>query len=136
MHAFNFAVPGIPVVYGDEYGLHGGGDPDNRKMMRFDGYTDLEQALVQDVQNWQSSEEANGAALRCHEDRSNGRGRAIIRRSYFDQEVLILINPTEEPFEYTMEDERLSLFGSQTDKAGDQTTVRLAPLDFDYLINP
>ena len=28
LHAFNFGVPGIPVVYyGDEYGLHGGGDP-------------------------------------------------------------------------------------------------------------
>ena len=63
-------------------------------------------------------------------------GVLIIRRSYFDQEVLILINPTEEPFEYTLEDERLSLFGSKMDRTGDQTTIRLAPLDFDYLINP
>jgi glycosidase len=37
MHAFNIAVPGIPILYyGDEIALHGGNDPDNRKMMPFD----------------------------------------------------------------------------------------------------
>lgn len=138
LHAFNFAVPGIPVVYyGDEYGLHGGGDPDNRKMMRFDGYTDLEQALVQDVQKLAELRGGKMALLYgATQIEATEEGVLIIRRSYFDQEVLILINPTEEPFEYTLEDERLSLFGSQMDKAGNQTTVRLAPLDFDYLINP
>lgn len=30
-------VPGIPIVYyGDEFGMTGAGDPDNRRMMRFD----------------------------------------------------------------------------------------------------
>lgn len=36
LHAFNFAIPGIPVIYyGDELGFPGGNDPDNRDMMRF-----------------------------------------------------------------------------------------------------
>ena len=31
------AVPGVPLVYyGDEFGMPGAGDPDNRRMMRFD----------------------------------------------------------------------------------------------------
>lgn len=35
-----FALPGIPLVYyGDEIGLPGAGDPDNRRMLYFDGYT-------------------------------------------------------------------------------------------------
>ncbi len=35
--AFNLTVPGIPVIYyGDEIGMTGGNDPDNRRMMRFD----------------------------------------------------------------------------------------------------
>ena len=35
--AFNMTVPGIPIIYyGDEIGMPGGGDPDNRRMMRFD----------------------------------------------------------------------------------------------------
>ncbi|MFQ6608017.1 MAG: alpha-amylase family glycosyl hydrolase [Fidelibacterota bacterium] len=34
--AFNLALPGIPVIYyGDEVGLMGAGDPDNRRPMRF-----------------------------------------------------------------------------------------------------
>ncbi|MCR4665659.1 MAG: hypothetical protein K5660_09895 [Paludibacteraceae bacterium] len=33
----NLTLPGVPCIYqGDEYGEVGGGDPDNRKMMRFD----------------------------------------------------------------------------------------------------
>lgn len=43
LEAINFCIPGIPCLYqGDEYGEPGGNDPDNRRMMRFDGYTDLE----------------------------------------------------------------------------------------------
>ena len=34
--AFTLTQPGIPLIYyGDEIGLYGGGDPDNRRMMRF-----------------------------------------------------------------------------------------------------
>ncbi|RLD62102.1 MAG: alpha-amlyase [Bacteroidetes bacterium] len=34
--AFNMTIPGVPVIYyGDEIGMPGGNDPDNRRMMRF-----------------------------------------------------------------------------------------------------
>ncbi len=37
MLAYNFAIPGIPVIYyGDEIGMPGANDPDSRRMMRFD----------------------------------------------------------------------------------------------------
>lgn len=36
LNAFNLTIPGIPVIYqGDEYGIPGGNDPDNRRMMQF-----------------------------------------------------------------------------------------------------
>ncbi|HHL51761.1 MAG TPA: alpha-amlyase, partial [Flammeovirgaceae bacterium] len=36
--AFNLTIPGIPVIYyGDEIGMTGANDPDNRRMMRFTG---------------------------------------------------------------------------------------------------
>ncbi len=35
--AFNLTVPGVPVIYqGDEFGMPGASDPDNRRMMEFD----------------------------------------------------------------------------------------------------
>ena len=37
-------IPGIPVIYyGDEIGMPGAGDPDNRRMMRFENLSELEQ---------------------------------------------------------------------------------------------
>ena len=37
-------VPGVPCVYqGDEYGIPGANDPDNRYMMEFDGYNEFQQ---------------------------------------------------------------------------------------------
>jgi glycosidase len=36
MMAFNLTVPGVPVIYyGDEIGMPGANDPDNRRMMQF-----------------------------------------------------------------------------------------------------
>jgi glycosidase len=35
-----YTIPGVPMMYyGDEVGMPGAGDPDNRRMMQWDGYT-------------------------------------------------------------------------------------------------
>ena len=47
INALNMTIPGVPCIYqGDEYGEPGGNDPDNRRMMRFDGYNEDEQAQL------------------------------------------------------------------------------------------
>jgi glycosidase len=47
INAINMTIPGVPCIYqGDEYGEPGGNDPDNRRMMRFDGYNDDEQTQL------------------------------------------------------------------------------------------
>jgi cyclomaltodextrinase / maltogenic alpha-amylase / neopullulanase len=49
--AFNMSIPGIPVIYyGDEFGMPGAGDPDNRRMMRFDNLTPIEKRLKMTVE--------------------------------------------------------------------------------------
>jgi glycosidase len=49
--AFLYSLPGAPVVYyGDEYGMAGAGDPDNRRPMRFDNdRSDREKTLAASV---------------------------------------------------------------------------------------
>lgn len=43
IQALNLTIPGVPCIYqGDEYGEPGGNDPDNRRMMRFEGYNQKE----------------------------------------------------------------------------------------------
>ncbi len=45
--AFNMTIPGVPVIYyGDEYGLPGANDPDNRRMMQFEGLSAHEQWML------------------------------------------------------------------------------------------
>jgi cyclomaltodextrinase len=46
LEAFNMTIPGIPVIYyGDEFGMAGAGDPDNRRMMKFDSLSKHELSL-------------------------------------------------------------------------------------------
>lgn len=48
--AFNMTIPGVPVIfYGDEIGLPGANDPDNRRWMKFDNLTDEENDLRETV---------------------------------------------------------------------------------------
>lgn len=44
LEAFMLTIPGVPCIYqGDEYGVPGANDPDNRRMMQFDNYSRKEQ---------------------------------------------------------------------------------------------
>lgn len=46
LQTVNTTIPGVPCTYqGDEYGQPGANDPDNRRMMRFEGYTPEEESL-------------------------------------------------------------------------------------------
>lgn len=94
MHAFNMAVPGIPIIYyGDEIAMHGGNDPDNRKMMRFDGYNDSEQALWDQVTELvhlrKNSMALNYGGTDIFQPRED---ILVIERRYLDEKVTFFFN--------------------------------------------
>lgn len=49
-YALNISLPGVPVIYyGEEIGMMGAGDPDNRRMMRFGDDLDLNEIMHKNV---------------------------------------------------------------------------------------
>lgn len=92
--AFNMTVPGIPVIYyGDEFGMPGAGDPDNRRMMRFDSLTPWEaqtRSLTRQLVNLRK----NSMPLLYGDFRTLEAGEKtwVFIRSYFDKAVIVILN--------------------------------------------
>jgi len=92
--AFNMTIPGIPVIYyGDEYGMAGAGDPDNRRMMKFDSLSPREQQqlevstkLVNFRKNSLPLIYGDFATLKVSEK------VFVYMRTYFDKAVIVVFN--------------------------------------------
>lgn len=87
-------IPGLPVIfYGDEIGMVGGNDPDNRRMMRFDNLKEQETKLkkhTQTVLNTRRSSMAlnYGNFNILHQTENT----LVYARSYFEKTALIFLN--------------------------------------------
>lgn len=52
LEVINLTIPGVPCIYqGDEYGQCGANDPDNRRMMRFAGYSENEKWFLEEMED-------------------------------------------------------------------------------------
>jgi glycosidase len=64
LHAFIMTLPGIPCIYyGDEYGIPGANDPDNRRMMQFDDYSPMQQDVLNNIKSLISLRKSNMALI-------------------------------------------------------------------------
>lgn len=95
-------IPGVPVIYyGDEIGMPGAGDPDNRRMMVFDGYNPTQQNLKQKVDELVAIRNNNLALV--YGDFQwimNTKDQMVYARRYFGNYVVVCINKSESDFNF------------------------------------
>jgi len=92
--AFNICIPGIPVIYyGDEIGMAGADDPDNRRYMKFDNLNHHELQLKQTFQKLISIKR-NSLALNYGSFKNLlvDDKQMVFMRNYFDEYVLVFFN--------------------------------------------
>jgi glycosidase len=96
--AFILTIPGVPVIYyGDEIGMTGASDPDNRRMMRFDDQlNEYEKATFKDVSKLihirrDHSALRYGDFLTLQADKNI----YVYLRSDMNERVLVMLNKSE-----------------------------------------
>jgi len=92
--AFLMTTPGVPCIYyGDEIGMPGGNDPDNRRMMHFGDWNSPQAKLQEATQKLVNLRRTN-MALTYGETEIiyNENGVLVIGRKYFDSQAIIVFN--------------------------------------------
>jgi glycosidase len=143
LHAFNFTVPGIPVIYyGDEFGMIGAGDPDNRRMMRFgEDLTDREARMLETVKRLANLRRDHMALLYGDSEVLHlTEKEMVVLRNYFDQTAILFINSSMEEREISLEvperyhvDNLTDNFGHTHEIDGRVITLNLPPVSFEIL---
>ena len=133
LHALNHAVPGIPVVYyGDEYGMPGANDPDNRRMMQFEGYSAAQQAMrdrTQEILNARNNELP--LLFGSTEVHALSDDVIYIERQYLDGYVVIIINRGNSSFSMEHCMPQAQVIAGDVEFGASQLT--LEPVSFVYL---
>lgn len=98
--AYLLTIPGIPTIYyGDEIGLTGAADPDNRRPMRFgDDLADLEKKMLADVRRLLKLRTTH-SALRYGDFQTLLANESCFAylRSDFNERMLIVLNKSSVP---------------------------------------
>ena len=131
--SYLMSVPGSPCVYyGDEIGMPGGNDPDNRRMMQFDGLNAQQQDLrdfVADLANMRQQHlvfQYGDTHILPHDE-----DFMITFRKYLDEEVLIVFAKggekivRERPWQYVDLAEWDSKWGGTLTNAGNNLEITL-----------
>ncbi len=101
LHAFNLMTPGIPCIYyGDEYGSIGANDPDNRRMMQFEGLNKHELALKKQVTELIHLRKNSMALLYGSTKITTENNVMQITRKYFDEEITIIFNKSDKEYNH------------------------------------
>ncbi len=142
LNAFILTIPGVPTIYyGDEIGLPGGNDPDNRRMMRFTNLSEEEQK-VRDISSQIANLRKNNLPLIFgdFEFLWVGENSFAFLRSYFKEFVIVIfnkkstINTLKIDIPVRFKDiETKAEFGSKYEISNNKLLIELAPNSVEIL---
>ena len=94
-------VPGVPVLYyGDEWGMMGAGDPDNRRMMRFEGLSRPEQETLEHCRRlMQVRSQSMALSYGSTHFLLDQPEALIMSRRYLQEDVWVVWNRSSKPLE-------------------------------------
>jgi glycosidase len=145
LHALNFTAPGIPVIYyGDEIGMPGANDPDNRRMMRFgESLSPRERKMMAEVKALAQLRKQHmalqyGDLLHLHQ----APGEWVYLRNYFDKTAIVVFNNKSTPATITVEipahyriDNLESLSRRKFEVNNRTITITLPPASYEIISN-
>lgn len=142
--AFNMTIPGIPIIYyGDEFGMPGAGDPDNRRMMKFDNLSPQENRLKSTVEKLTHLRSASMPLLYGDfKTIETGDKIFVYMRTYFDKVVFVIFNKdkSSHKIEFSIPErftgiKLLNQFGSDAKTEKDKITLTLRGNSFEIIDN-
>lgn len=112
--AFNFTIPGIPIIYyGDEIGMPGAGDPDNRRMMSFENLGPKQEALKSQIGKLATLRKNSMALLygdlqMIHLDKTE-KGQFAFQRKYLDETVFVGFNKSNKEMSVVVNKRKITI---------------------------
>ncbi len=143
MTAFLMTMPGIPVIfYGDEIGMVGAGDPDNRRMMRFEDLNKFEAKTKETADKLGQLRRSNlSLTYGDFELISADTSTLVYARHYFNKTSVVAFNKGEArtlEFElpiWLATDGLMANFGHEVRLFGEKVEVALSKNGFEILTN-
>lgn len=144
LQAFNFTIPGVPVIYyGDEFGMPGANDPDNRRMMRFENLSEEETNVLEVVKKLVKIRSTNLALIYGDYRFINANETTYVyARKFLSNEVIVIFNKSKEmqtiefdvPDGYTANGFKSSFSSEALKLKANKLSAKVAPNSFEIFI--
>jgi len=142
--AFNLTIPGIPVIYyGDEIGMAGADDPDNRRMMKFENLSKYELELKGNIEKLSRLKRNSMALNYGHFEWLETNDKVLVyARKYFNETVIVILNKDKTHSQisfklpkYLNNNDLKAAFNSNFVMQNDIVTVSVKSFGFEILTN-